>query len=113
MTCERGDLLLIPYPFSDHSASKRRPVVALTARDGYGDFVAMPVTSRPQAEHGFALAPDDLVSGTLPLASWIRADRIITLNSRLIVKRFGRVSDRVILAVVEHFCAHIGHPASL
>jgi hypothetical protein len=28
---ERGDLLLIPFPFTDLSAAKRRPVLALTA----------------------------------------------------------------------------------
>jgi hypothetical protein len=27
---ERGDLLLIPFPFSDLSATKRRPVLALS-----------------------------------------------------------------------------------
>jgi len=32
---ERGDLLLVPFTFSDLSASKRRPVLALTGPDGY------------------------------------------------------------------------------
>jgi mRNA interferase MazF len=36
---ERGDLLLVPFPFSDLSATKRRPVLALTALDEYGDFM--------------------------------------------------------------------------
>jgi mRNA interferase MazF len=36
---ERGDLLLVPFPFTDLSASKRRPVLALTASDRYGVFV--------------------------------------------------------------------------
>jgi hypothetical protein len=37
----RGDLLLVPYPFTDLSAAKRRPVLALTAPDGYGDFTVL------------------------------------------------------------------------
>jgi mRNA interferase MazF len=57
---ERGDLLLVPFPFSDLSATKRRPVLALTASDSYGDFIALPVTSRPQTEHGLPLAAADL-----------------------------------------------------
>jgi mRNA interferase MazF len=39
---ERGDLLLVPFPFTDLSAVKRRPVLAVTAADSYGDFIAIP-----------------------------------------------------------------------
>src|SRR5580704_9511063 len=90
---ERGDLLLVPFPFTDLSAAKRRPVLALTAADGFGDFVALPVTSRPQSEHGLPLATADLDSGSLPAASWIRTNRIVTLNASLVVKTVGRVSE--------------------
>jgi mRNA interferase MazF len=69
---ERGDLLLVPFPFSDLSATKRRPVLALTEPDRYGDFIAIPVTSRPQSEHGVPLTAADLVHGALPAPSWIR-----------------------------------------
>ena len=107
---ERGDLLLIPFPFTDLSAAKRRPVLALTGVDSYGDFIALPVTSRPQIEHGLALAAGDLVSGSLPAASWIRTNRIVTLNARLVIKTIGRTSERVVAAAVARFCAHIGYP---
>jgi mRNA interferase MazF len=109
---ERGDLLLVPFPFSDLSATKRRPVLALTEPDRYGDFIAIPVTSRPQAEHGVSLTAVDLVRGVLPAPSWIRTDRIVTLNSSLVVKSIGRVSERAVAAAVERFCAHIGFAKS-
>jgi mRNA interferase MazF len=105
---ERGELLLVPYPFSDLSAAKRRPVVAVTEPDRYGDFIAFPVTSRPQGEHGIPLVPRELVRGTLPAPSWIRTDRIVTLSATLIVKSVGRVSDRALAAAVDRFCGYIG-----
>jgi mRNA interferase MazF len=107
---ERGDLLLVPYPFSDLSAAKRRPVLALTGPDRYGDFIALPVTSRPQGEHGVPIAPTDLVRGALPAPSWIRTDRIVTLNASLVVKAVGRVSDKILTTAVKRFCAGIGGP---
>jgi mRNA interferase MazF len=107
MTFDRGALLLVPFPFTDLSAAKRRPILALTAPDSYGDFVALPVTSRPQAEHGLPLAPTDLVEGSLPMASWIRTDRIVTLNASLVVKSIGQVSEDAVAAAVQRFCAHI------
>ncbi len=42
---ERGHLLLVPFPFTDLSAAKRRPVLALTAADSYG--ISSPFPSRP------------------------------------------------------------------
>jgi PemK-like, MazF-like toxin of type II toxin-antitoxin system len=107
---ERGDLLLVPYPFTDLSAAKRRSVLALTEPDGYGDFIGLPVTSRPQAELGVPIASTDLVRGALPARSWIRTDRIVTLNASLVVKAVGRVSDKILTTAVERFCAGIGGP---
>lgn len=109
---ERGDLLLVPFPFTDLSSSKRRPVLALTAADEYGDFVALPVTSRPQTEHGLPLTPSDLVTGVLPALSWIRTNRIVTLNASLVVKTIGRASDRAVTTAVERFCVYLGYPAN-
>ena len=43
---ERGELVLIPYPFTNLSAQKKRPVLVLTTPDKLGDFIALPVTSR-------------------------------------------------------------------
>ncbi len=107
---KRGELLLVPFPFTDLSAAKRRPVLALTAPDSYGDFIALPVTSRPQAEHGFPLTSTDLVHGRLPAPSWIRTDRVVTLNATLVVKSIGQVTARAVDDAVERFCAVIGYP---
>jgi mRNA interferase MazF len=110
MMFERGDLLLVPFPFTDLSAMKRRPVLAVTTADSYGDFIAIPVTSRPQAEHGLPLTAMDMLARTLPATSWIRTNRIVTLNASLVVKTVGRISERTVAAAVERFCVYIGYP---
>ena len=107
---ERGDLLLVPFPFTDLSAAKRRPVLALTASDSYGDFIALPVTSRPQSEHGLPITAADMVSGRLPTPSWIRTNRIVILNVSLVVKTIGRLREPAIVEAVRCFCAYIGNP---
>ena len=106
---ERGELLLVPFPFTDLSAVKRRPVLALTTPDEFGDFIALPVTSRAQGENGIPLRPADLLRGSLPLASWVRTDRIVTLNAELVVKSFGRTSEKLIRSVLGRICARIGY----
>jgi len=81
----------------------------ITRPDGYGDFIAMPITSRPQTDHGIPIDPADLVNGGLPLASWIRTDRVVTLNASLVIKCFGRVSEPVIAKALGLLCAFVGH----
>jgi mRNA interferase MazF len=103
--CEAGALVLLPFPFSDLSSSKRRPVVALTAADARGDFVACPVTSRAGWPNARRLLPENLVEGMLPLASWVRTDKVVTLHTGLIVRQFGRVADQgdSVLRSTPHF----------
>lgn len=91
MTCKRGDVALVPFPFSDLSATKRRPVLVLTDADGYGDFLAVGVTSRPHHSNAIALTEADMIEGRLPVASWVRVDRVVTLNLSVVAKVFGCV----------------------
>ncbi len=48
MTSSPGDLVFIPFPYSDLRAVKKRPVLALTVPDRHGDFIGLAVTSVPQ-----------------------------------------------------------------
>ena len=61
MTCNPGHLVLIPLPYADLSATKKRPVLALTAPDRHGDFIALAVTSVEQTEHASKLGTEHLM----------------------------------------------------
>jgi hypothetical protein len=51
-----------------------------------------------------------MVSGSLPAASWIRTNRIVTLNASLVIKTVGRVSERTVAEAVKRVCAYVGYP---
>lgn len=108
MICKRGDLILIPFPFADLSATKRRPVLALTDSDSYGDFLAVGLTSRPHHPSAIPVSPGDLVAGALPMASWVRTDRLITLSSALAIKSFGQTSTSFVQQVLDAVCKRAG-----
>ena len=72
MACEPGDLVLIPFPFSDLQSAKKRPVVVLSPSDRHADFIGIAVTSVAQKSHALQFGTADLVEGTLPKACWIR-----------------------------------------
>jgi len=108
-----GDLLLIPVPFSDLSATKQRPVVVITSKAymeaSGGDFVAVGVTSNPLVRpHSVGLTNDDMKEGNLPKPSRVRVDKIFNLNHEQVRKRFGRISEdclsRIVASVSEMLC---------
>jgi mRNA interferase MazF len=112
MTYRRGDLVLVPFPFTDLSSEKRRPVLLLADPDGYGDFLAVAVTSRPHHSNAIAIRDQDISSGALPATSWVRTDRVITLNAFLVSKVFGSVSEVFADRVVRGVCARVGIDAA-
>jgi hypothetical protein len=48
-----------------------------------------------------------LIRGSLPAASWVLTDRIVTLNASLVVKTFGRVPEGIVAEAIERFCGRI------
>ncbi len=104
---EAGSLVVLPFPFSDLRAAKRRPVLLLTAPDGYGDFLAMAVTSQTGHPDSLALAQSDMQTGTLPKASWIRTDKVVSLNRALVAKEIGKVGAALRLQAVHQLCARL------
>ena len=108
MICSRGDLALVRFPFTDQSAAKRRPVLVLTDPDGYGDFLGVAVTSRPHHRNAVGIGDQDISRGSLPAASWVRTDRVVTLNIVLVSKVFGSVNNDFVRRVVRGVCPRVG-----
>jgi mRNA interferase MazF len=50
--CEFGDIVLVPFPFTDQSTSKKRPTVIISSATYHRsrpDYIIMTVTSRMRA----------------------------------------------------------------
>lgn len=112
MTFESGTVVLIPFPYSDLSVAKKRPVLMLTQPDLLGDFIGMPITSKPQAAPALQLAAGPLpLGGALPLTSWVKTDTVFSLSESQIVKSIGQVTDENRVYCVQQLCHYLsrGH----
>ncbi|MEK6766257.1 MAG: type II toxin-antitoxin system PemK/MazF family toxin [Planctomycetota bacterium] len=94
---ERGNIILVPFPFSDQTTTKRRPAVVISS-DGYNenspDIIIMAITSR--TEQTFNI-------GECFIENWQNAGLlrpstmkpvISTIEKSLILKKLGRLSPR-------------------
>lgn len=109
MTCSPGELAPIPFPFSDLMSEKRRPLLVLTPVDRHGDFVALAITSIPTESDAIPLTDNLLAEGSLPKRSWVRLNKIYTLDHNLIIKKFGRLNEPALRRVVGALCQVAGH----
>lgn len=103
-----GDLVLLPFPYTDLSASKQRPALILVPPDRVGDLVAIAITSQPGHSNTVSLTTSDLARGVMPKDSWVRADKIVTLHSGLIRKTLGTVKPALLTAVRDILCPTLG-----
>lgn len=108
MTLDPGDIVLIPFPYSDLSSTKKRPVVVITAPDRYGDFIAAGVTSVAQSGNAVELDAGSLTKGRLPRKSWVRTDKLFTLSTGNVVKHFGGLKPTVLQIALSEICRKIG-----
>ena len=95
MKLDAGSVVLIPFPFSDSNSQKRRPVLMLTAPDGFGDFIGLAITSKGYHANAVTLGQGGMAEGVLPKPSWIKTDMVFTLSKRFIASTVRRVSANV------------------
>lgn len=88
MNCSRGDLVLLPIPFTDLSSRKVRPAIVIGKSSFPGDIFVVPLTSQI-ANVEYALA--DWKSAGLNVPSGIKA-QLATVESALVLKIIGQLS---------------------
>lgn len=113
MICNPGMLVLIPFPYADFSTNKKRPVLVLTSPDRHGDFVGMAVTSVPTEDSAIPLTVVDMIWGSLPLQSWVRLDKVYTLDTGSVVRALAEVHADFMARVLRDLCALVGVPVTV
>ncbi len=98
-------VVLLPFPFSDLSASKLRPALVL-ADAGKGDWVLCQITSNPYADPAaVAINDTDFSQGSLQRMSYARATKLFTAHESLFQRKAGQIKPechgRVVRVIVD------------
>jgi mRNA interferase MazF len=93
-----GDIVLIPFPFSELTQVKLRPAIVITVtKDKFKDLVLCAVSSQVSAVLSsveIIINPD--TSNGLRVKSVIKVDRIFTLKSEKVVAKTGELSAELL-----------------
>jgi mRNA interferase MazF len=100
--CDRGDVIVVPFPFVDVAAEKRRPSVVLSHsafNEANKHSVCAMITSAVRSQWTWDVAINDLDAAGLRHPCIVRW-KLFTLPNERILKRLGNLSaaDRAALA---------------
>jgi len=88
----KGELVVIPFPFTDLSHVTKRPAYVCAVLKG-NDVILCQVTSKQRHdEYSISLSNTDLMSGFFHIDSFIRPNRLFTLDASLIMRNIGIVT---------------------
>lgn len=96
-----ASVVLVPFPFSDLSASKLRPALVLAVA-GRGDWICAQITSNPYSDPTtIEINPVDFVTGSLNRVSYVRPNKLFTANESLFRHSVGAVNREKFNAIIE------------
>lgn len=102
---EQGSLLLVPFPFSDQSGRKVRPVIVISNNQFNSeseDLIVVGVTSNiSKDKYTLNLDEKDLDEGKLITKCSIKIENILRLDKSLIIKKIGMINKGKLKKVIE------------
>ena len=97
----KGDVVVVPFPFSDLSQSKRRPALVVAVLEG-DDAVLCQITSKTiKDKYAIPINEADFASGSLKQPGNLRPNRLFTADSHIILYRVGSIKKEKLTEIVE------------
>jgi mRNA interferase MazF len=107
MSYKKGDIVLIDFPFTDLSHSKKRPVLIVKDENNFNDIVCFQITSQSTQQAICKIEQESLYSGELKLVSFVKYDKCFTLSSEMVNKKLASVDDDFMNELKTLFCNSI------
>jgi mRNA interferase MazF len=97
----KGDVVVVPFPFSDLSNAKRRPALVLAGLEG-DDLILCQITSQAiRDQYAVPLQDDDFDKGGLQRPSNVRPNRLFTADSQIVLYRVGSLHRTKLTEVID------------
>jgi mRNA interferase MazF len=95
----RGDIVVVPFPFSSLQGSKRRPALVL-ADSGSDDFVLCQITSQNVKDRFAVSITSSDTGGKLLVNSNVRPNKLFTIEKSVILYKIGTLNNNKLASVL-------------
>lgn len=97
----KGEVIVVPFPFSDLTQSKRRPALVVANLEG-DDLILCQITSKAITDkYSISINDDDFESGSLKQQSNVRPNRIFTADSNIVLYQVGNLGLEKLTQVLD------------
>jgi mRNA interferase MazF len=100
----KGDIVVLPFPYTDFSSVKKRPAIVIANLKGNNVILAQITTNQRNDEDIIPLAKKDFASGSLNLDSFIIASLVFTADASRIEYKAGKLKQEKIKEVQDKLC---------
>jgi mRNA interferase MazF len=88
-----GDVVLIPFPYADFSKFKKRPAVVVGNAE-FNNLILCQITSKAEtSKRAVILTDSGFIKGSLQRTSFVRPDKLFTVEPSVIVNTIGRLQN--------------------
>lgn len=100
-TSLKATIIIINFPFSDLSGSKKRPALVV-ADCGGDDVILAQITSIANKDaYAIELKNEDFSNGSLMKTSFIRPNKLFTADKRIFLQVAGTITDKKLKEVTD------------
>lgn len=96
-----GSIVLVSFPFSNLKGKKIRPALVLAIVE-FENLILCQITSKPySSKTAIKIEAEDFLTGSLPVTSFARPDKLFTADSTIIKGVAGKLSDKIQNRILE------------
>ncbi len=97
----KGSIVVVPFPFSDLTQSKKRPAFVVAELEG-NEAVLCQITSKKRKDgYSIAIADNDFKEGSLHKESNIRPNKLFTADVSIIQYKVGTLKESKTNTILE------------
>jgi mRNA interferase MazF len=97
----KGTIVLTPFPFTDLTATKKRPAIIVSAETEADDIIVAFISSRvretmPPTDYLFDTDAREFPASGLKVRSVIKLSKLVILEKKILLGELGRVGEKTL-----------------